>query len=1576
MLSVSNTCDLQFKEEDAQNMDYHNLLSKTPSCASDQLRDEVKSVLEYLGLEEMSKNLNQAILAICGRFLLGDRQLSNPSEKRKALQTLGTLLRTLNAVVIEGTTKHNVEPNLTKCTMTLALAELRDLSVGSDNCVTQLCDILRQSLKLMEEGEREEWIASVKTECENVLGVEVFGEVPSEISSMRPEACLHILEVVLESVLLTYPRKGADFDEDLKSPTSDLSPFINTSNMKLHQIFIKMVLGQNEGQRAYLLVVLIPLLVKIEASVQLLRELWDALCGLECDESGVRSIGTVCALADFFLPVDQKSQFLKRFPLVDRPKFWRLLQNGICAQQPLARKQALYLLKRAIDQLVRSGKTINITEFEWDMSNSSTLQGAWQDLFLVLEALEEAQAHLVKPVLSILSRLLNTHSMKKACISLPWILCAFQRVLLHPSQVISTWGIETLLGPDGYGVLGGKESQTYSRFVLKSLLPSLNVPTLFNADSPIQKILPEFFCMAARQANVKHFFSQLLNTLTILPWSPVPLFYICEALAQVPPVSCWNSRDLKEMQKLVSVTLQTQSIIIRAATQSRLLMCMTHLTDPHQSDLNTICDLLAVFSRDECFRRGTEAWLGVVRWLCKFVETTDAMSWITDVIEKPVKSEMALARLLILLLDARKLDNLDVINPILESIIDCETRLYACQESQTFCMKLIAYLIQESEPHPINLEEDNTRQSVISFIKNALVDCLALSTMRLKGAHEMVEFHKIINFLPSLEIILLDSATLPIIAPHHVEPLLKVGLDILKSTSEKPPLQVLFAVSVFKFIALVQEHSCLDHVKHIIVEAVNVIFTSGQLAQPLITHRDVKLLPELQELQGLLVSIHTQAIWELLAESPEAVKDWDDDQILLSLDAAEGALEFGGRTAIAPVLLSLKYILCRIPQKFHGRGIQLLKSCWNAVLDLRRNELFWPSLSAFISCLMQPFLVLDSGWASSYALQCGKELFKLGDSVCGVANLLMLSLQAIAQKSLPSLLKSTLRDLVVSALLFGPVHRKDQRATNDTCKFIKSLDDRCAANALISFGDRSDAGVRAAAVEMVSRLSEKAAWTEPVADQLVQDLLEKEKAPEFSRTRYFGDSQTHRYKNRILQALLLLEPSVSTSKRKMLLAWAKGNLLAENHQPSVRYQTEWLLVRILSSMPEERDAFLETFEKNTDIRAGGVCSVIGVILHTAFMLETNCQTDHLVVQIEEYFHKAINILVPFTMAQHFNVRLHAQVAILQVWQCVERLKLKSIEALFNVVVKGVQTSLQQASGAGHTRHQHDFYFHAFHPSKYYTLQTVFEDLPRLSSVTSDEWITLDHLTSAGIRSHVTRIPLENPDNRLKEFSPSPWVQRPSNGLADIIDGTDSSTFQKKMIPWKWMDPTEELLQSLPEPVQQNKQLSKFSTSDQKPSLIVVASLIDKAPNLGGLARTCEIMGAALVLPSLSCAQDREFKALSMSAEMWIPMCEVKPHQLAQFLSDMKSVGYALVGAEQTAGSTPLNSTSFPLHTVLLLGNEREGVPANLLPLLDQCIEVPQCGVVRSLNVHVTGALFMWEYASQHFFKRELGASSK
>ena len=118
---------------------------------------------------------------------------------------------------------------------------------------------------------------------------------------------------------------------------------------------------------------------------------------------------------------------------------------------------------------------------------------------------------------------------------------------------------------------------------------------------------------------------------------------------------------------------------------------------------------------------------------------------------------------------------------------------------------------------------------------------------------------------------------------------------------------------------------------------------------------------------------------------------------------------------------------------------------------------------------------------------------------------------------------------------------------------------------------------------------------------------------------------------------------------------------------------------------------------------------------------------------------------------------------------------------------------------------------------------------------------------------------------------------------------------------------------------------------------------------------------------------------------------------------MKEQGYHLVGAEQTANSKCLTEYSFPKKTVLLLGyvflllytrqltmtivmllpilirlhllhivfrNEREGIPVELIQLLDVCVEIPQQGLIRSLNVHVSGALLIWEYTRQQLSSKQ------
>jgi len=147
--------------------------------------------------------------------------------------------------------------------------------------------------------------------------------------------------------------------------------------------------------------------------------------------------------------------------------------------------------------------------------------------------------------------------------------------------------------------------------------------------------------------------------------------------------------------------------------------------------------------------------------------------------------------------------------------------------------------------------------------------------------------------------------------------------------------------------------------------------------------------------------------------------------------------------------------------------------------------------------------------------------------------------------------------------------------------------------------------------------------------------------------------------------------------------------------------------------------------------------------------------------------------------------------------------------------------------------------------------------------------------------------------------------------------------------------------------------------------VFCASLIDRTPNLGGICRTCEIFGVStLVIGAMRFLDDSSFKSLSVTAEKWINIEQVLPRHLEVYLKEMKDKGYRLVGVEQTANSITLEDYQFQEKTLLLLGNEREGIPVELIHILDDCVEIPQQGVIRSLNVHVTGAIITWEYCKQ------------
>ncbi|TID30552.1 hypothetical protein CANINC_000907 [Pichia inconspicua] len=161
--------------------------------------------------------------------------------------------------------------------------------------------------------------------------------------------------------------------------------------------------------------------------------------------------------------------------------------------------------------------------------------------------------------------------------------------------------------------------------------------------------------------------------------------------------------------------------------------------------------------------------------------------------------------------------------------------------------------------------------------------------------------------------------------------------------------------------------------------------------------------------------------------------------------------------------------------------------------------------------------------------------------------------------------------------------------------------------------------------------------------------------------------------------------------------------------------------------------------------------------------------------------------------------------------------------------------------------------------------------------------------------------------------------------------------------------------------------SRAAAQVKRSPLIVVASLVDKAPNLGGICRLCDVLGAGwMTVHDINVKNDPEFKTVAVTADRWMPLLEVKMEDIIDFMKMKKKEGYTLIGLEQTDKSIELNNNlKFPEKSLILLGKEKEGIPGDLLAELDFCVIIKQVGIVRSMNIQTATAVIVHAYSTQH-----------
>lgn len=151
---------------------------------------------------------------------------------------------------------------------------------------------------------------------------------------------------------------------------------------------------------------------------------------------------------------------------------------------------------------------------------------------------------------------------------------------------------------------------------------------------------------------------------------------------------------------------------------------------------------------------------------------------------------------------------------------------------------------------------------------------------------------------------------------------------------------------------------------------------------------------------------------------------------------------------------------------------------------------------------------------------------------------------------------------------------------------------------------------------------------------------------------------------------------------------------------------------------------------------------------------------------------------------------------------------------------------------------------------------------------------------------------------------------------------------------------------------------------EKIPLVIILDNIRSMHNVGATFRTAD---AFLIEKIILCGitpvpPHREIHKAALGATESVDWKHENDINTA--ISDLKSLGYEIVGVEQTTNSQLI--TDFTIYKekkyALILGNEVEGISDEALPNIDVFLEIPQLGTKHSLNVSVCGGIVMWEFA--------------
>lgn len=151
-----------------------------------------------------------------------------------------------------------------------------------------------------------------------------------------------------------------------------------------------------------------------------------------------------------------------------------------------------------------------------------------------------------------------------------------------------------------------------------------------------------------------------------------------------------------------------------------------------------------------------------------------------------------------------------------------------------------------------------------------------------------------------------------------------------------------------------------------------------------------------------------------------------------------------------------------------------------------------------------------------------------------------------------------------------------------------------------------------------------------------------------------------------------------------------------------------------------------------------------------------------------------------------------------------------------------------------------------------------------------------------------------------------------------------------------------------------------------PVLVLAGDRIVDPENVGALVRIAAAFGASAVMFGKGSADafSRRVLRVSMGNVLFLPVIEQV--DLAMSLNELREHhGFQICSTVLDSKAQPLATYQFHERTVLVMGNEYDGVSPKIQSATSARLTIPMLNGTDSLNVAVSSAIFLHHYRSQH-----------